>query len=62
MTKQIANMAAGVAVILAIVALILQIVLGAAGHHTLTLGAEIAWPVLVIIAVALFVWGRSLKA
>lgn len=61
MTKQNANMVAIGAIVLAVIALVLQLFfLG--GHHTLTLGAEIAWPVLVIVAIAAFVYGRTLKS
>jgi uncharacterized integral membrane protein len=61
MTKQNATMVALAAVVLAIIALLLQVFF-LAGHHTLTLGAEIAWPVLVIVAIAAFVYGRTLKS
>jgi hypothetical protein len=37
-------------------------VLAAGGHHTLTLAAEFAWPILVIVAIAAFIYGRTLKS
>lgn len=60
MTKQTANMAAAAALILAVIALILQIV--SAGHPTRVLLSEVAWPILLIVAIGLFVWGRTLKS
>jgi hypothetical protein len=61
MTKQNLNMVAVAAIVLAVIALVLQLfVLG--GHHTLTLAAEFAWPILVIVAIAAFVYGRTLKS
>jgi len=62
MTKQNLNMAVIAAIVLAVVALVLQSVFAAGQHHTLTLAAEIAWPVLVIIGVGLFIYGRRLKS
>jgi hypothetical protein len=61
-TKQNVQWAAFAVVVLAIVALILQIVFASTGHAARSLAAEIAWPILVIIAFGLFVWGRRLKS
>jgi hypothetical protein len=62
MTKQNANLAAIAALVLAVIALILQFVFASSGHTTRALAAEIAWPVLLVICVAVYVWGRSLKS
>ena len=62
MTKQNVNLAAIAALVLAVLALILQFVFAATQHGTRALAAEIAWPVLVIVAIALFVWSRRLKS
>jgi hypothetical protein len=61
MTKQTANLAAIAALVLAVLALILQFVFAASLHSTRALAAEIAWPLLLLIALGLFVWGRRLK-
>ena len=62
MTKQTATLAALAALVLAIVALVLQFVFAAGGHATRALAAEIAWPVLLIVGVGLFIWARRLKS
>lgn len=62
MTKQTANRAAIAALVLAVIALILQFVFAATGHANRSLAAEIAWPVLLVICVGLFFWGRNLKS
>ena len=61
MTKQNANLAAIAAIVLAVLALILQLVFAASQHATRALAAEIAWPVLLIIGVGLFIWARRMK-
>jgi di/tricarboxylate transporter len=62
MTKQTTTWAAFGALVLAIVALILQSVFASTGHASRALAAEIAWPVLLVICVGLFFWGRRLKS
>ena len=61
MTKQNATLAAIAAIVLAVLALILQLVFAASQHATRALAAEIAWPVLLIIGVGLFIWARRMK-
>ncbi len=62
MTRQTANMAAIAAIVLAVIALILQFVFAGSGHATRALAAEIAWPVLALVGIGLFVWGRTMKS
>jgi len=62
MTKQTANLAAIAAIVLAVLALILQLVFAASQHATRALAAEIAWPILLIVGVGLFIWARRLKS
>ncbi len=62
MTKQNANLVAIGALVLAVIALILQFVFSSSGHATRALAAEIAWPVLLVICIGIFVWGRRLKS
>ena len=62
MTKQNLNMAAIAAIVLAVLALVLQFVFAASQHATRALAAEIAWPVLLIVGVGLFIYGRRLKS
>ena len=61
MTKQTANLAAIAAIVLAVLALILQLVFAASQHATRALAAEIAWPILLIVGVGLFIWARRMK-
>ncbi len=62
MTKQTANLGAIGAIVLAVIALILQLYFASTAHATRALAAEIAWPVLLVIAIGLFLWGRRLKS
>jgi LytS/YehU family sensor histidine kinase len=62
MTKQNMNLAAIAAIVLAVLALILQLVFAASQHSARALAAEIAWPILIIVGVGLFIWARRLKS
>jgi hypothetical protein len=60
MTRQNANMAASAALAFAVIAVIF--LFESAGHPTRILAAAIGVPVLLIAAIALFAYGRTLKS
>jgi hypothetical protein len=62
MNKQTANIVSIAALVLAAIALVLQFVFAGSGHYTRALAAEIAWPILLLICIGVFVWGRRMKS
>jgi len=62
MTKRTLDIAARIALVLALLAFALQVTLAGANHPAWAAAGLIAWLVLLVISIGLFVWSSRLKS